>query len=92
MGKMKYNVGQKIYYRGDVANRPGWFKITEAIHDKYFKGYELKEIDGERLLRVPEYMISEIDKGNGSTRFVTEVAYKAYKEQQLQQLYKALQG
>jgi uncharacterized lipoprotein len=48
--------------------------------------------DGERLLRVPEYMISEIDKGNGSTRFVTEVAYKAYKEQQLQQLYKALQG
>lgn len=91
---MKYQVGQKIYYRGDMANRPGWFEISEAINNDYFQGYDLKEIgeneEKRTLKRIFECSISEIDKGNSSTRFVTEEAYKKLREQQQEQIEKML--
>ncbi len=88
---MEYKIGQKIYYRGDMANQPGWFEIVAIVNNGYCKGYDLKEIDGERIFKsIYENMIYDIDKGNGLTRFVTEEAYKAYREQQLKALQERL--
>jgi hypothetical protein len=83
----KYQIGQRIYYRGDMANREGWFEIV-AVYDRK---YDLQEINGDRLLRcIYECGISEVDKGNGSTRFVTEEAYKAYRNEQMKRLEESL--
>lgn len=88
---MKYKIGQKIYYRGDMANQPGWFEISEVIENPYFRGYDLKEIGGKgrTLKRIFESGISEVDKGHCGTRFVTEEAYKAYREQQIKAMREA---
>jgi len=85
---MKHQIGQKIYYRGDMANLPGWFQITEVIENDYFRGYVLKEIDGEgrTFARVFESMIHDVDLGHCGTRFVTEEAYKKFREEQLKKL------
>jgi hypothetical protein len=86
---MKYAIGQKIYYRGDMANQPGWFEIVRQ--DPKWGTYDLKEIDGDRLFRAMyECGISDIDKGHGGTRFVTEKAYKAFREQQMKALEQSL--
>jgi hypothetical protein len=81
----KYQTGQKIYYRGDMANCPGWFEITN--YNSSNQAYTLKEIDVEREIKmISEFMISEIDKGNGSTRFVTEKAFNEYQDKQVEKL------
>ena len=89
---MKYQLGQKIYYRGDMANHPGWFEISGIVNNKFCKGYDLKEIDGDRVFRnvYERGIMSELDKGNGSTRFVTETAYNTYREQQFKAFIKSL--
>ena len=86
---MKYAIRQKIYYRGDMANNPGWFEIVETYDNDYFKGYDLKESESDHsesriLKRIHECGISEIDKGNGQTRFVTEKAYQTFKNLQME--------
>lgn len=85
---MKYKIGQKIYYRGDMANQPGWFEITGI--DEKWGTYDLKEIDGEREINhLYECGISEVDEGHGGTRFVTEEAHKAYREHQIKAMREA---
>lgn len=85
---MKYKVGQKIYNRGDMANQPGWFVITKV--NEGWKSYDLKEIDGEREINhLYECGISEVDEGHCGTRFVTEEAYKARREQQIAAMQEA---
>ena len=89
----KYAVGQKIYYTGDMANRPGWFEITEAkeIERSNLSMYTLKEINGDREFKaVYEMGISDIYEGHCGIRFVTEEAYKAYREKQLQTLFESI--
>ena len=87
---MKYQLGQKIYYRGDMANHSGWFEISGMVNNQFCKGYDLEEIDGDRIFRsVYECGISEVDKGNGSTRFVTEETYNRFKEQQMKAFIKS---
>ena len=84
---MKFEKGQRIYNRGDMANPPGLFEITDIIADRFCIGYTLKELGGGReIKRLPEHCISEVDAGNGSTRFVTEKAHKEWREKQLQML------
>jgi len=57
-----------------MANSPAWYKIT----DTYNQMYDMEEIGGEGRIckRIYETMINDVDKMNGSTRFVTEEAYK----------------
>lgn len=79
----KYKIGQKIYNRGDMANQPGWFEVVNYENGNY----DLVEIDGDRKINsLFECAISEIDKGNGSTRFVTEKAYNEYQDKQAEKL------
>jgi hypothetical protein len=80
----KYPTGTKIYNRGDMANQPGWYVITGFISDEWGKFYTLTEIDGDRISeRITERTISDIDKGNGLTRFVTEEAYNTYRAESI---------
>jgi len=84
---VKYKVGQRIYYTGDIANQPGWFEVSAIVCNPYCKGYDLKELDGERTFRsVYEISISDRYEGHCGIRFVTEEAYKAYRERQIAQL------
>ena len=85
----KYSVGQKFYNRGDMANVPGWFIVESVEVSKFGVHYRMQEIDGERNIFIPEVCLSDVDKGNGSTRIVTEKAYTEYKEAQLAQLWQA---
>ena len=76
--KTKYQLGELIYYRGDMANHECWYKITGvSLPNKYSPmQYKLKEVGGEgRTTTIWESAISEVDNMNGSTRFVTEKAY-----------------
>ena len=82
--EMKYKVGQKIYYTGDTANHSGWFLITEATNDKWGKSYDMQEVEGElsegRTKRgIMEIGISDKYDGTGRYRFVTEEAFKTWR-------------
>lgn len=86
---MKYPINQKIYYTGDMANHPGWFKITEQRQagDYNPNMYTLTEIDGDRTFKaVFEIGIADIYEGRGGQRFVTAEAHEEYWEKQMQQL------
>ena len=82
-------IGTRVYNRGDMANLEHWGTITKIIPNKMF--YEEVEItpdpDADRgPYRVPTAMISNVDKGNGLTRIVTEEAYNKRYEAQMQKL------
>lgn len=86
---MKYSIGQKIYYTGDMANHSGWFKITEQRQAGEYSPnmYTLKEIGGNREFKaVFEMGIGDTYNGTCRTRFVTAEAHEEYWEKQKQQL------
>jgi outer membrane protein OmpA-like peptidoglycan-associated protein len=65
----------RIYYTGDVANQPGWFKQREI--DKFH--IELIEEGGNRRrFIVAPQQIGDKYKGHCNPRFVTEAAHEAY--------------
>lgn len=75
-----YEVGQEIYYTGDMANRDGWGKITKVEPCEWYKyKYTLEMADG-RVKHLTPYVIGEVYEGHAGTRFVTLEAYKAYKK------------
>lgn len=76
---LKYEIGQKIYFAGDMCNNNGWFIIINAQITKYGKEYDLKEIDGENreINAIMENSISDIYNGDYSKKFVTENAYNS---------------
>lgn len=86
---MKYTIGQKIYYTGDMANREGMFEIVSAENSRYGGNqYNLKEIKGDRMFRGTwETSIGDKHNGTCNPRFVTAEAYQAWREAQ----YEALQ-
>ena len=93
---LKFAVGQKIYYRGDMANAEGRFVITDAIDDKWGKRYTMQEI-GEReeprtIRAINECMIDTKDTGNGMTRFCTQEAHEEWRQKQVEKMNEFLQG
>lgn len=84
----KYEVGQKLYNRGDMANSPGWYVITKKVEPGKYNPmmYHIEEINGNRTNCIYEIGISDVDKGNGSTRIVTEKAYNELREKQIEAL------
>jgi len=83
---MKYQIGQKIYYTGDMANLPGNFEIESITENKYVSGYNLKEIDGENreFKTVFECSIVDVYRGPSGYRFVTKEAYEKYQQEQIE--------
>ena len=77
----KFDLNQVLYNHGDMANLPGWYKITEIKIDSWGINYKIEEINGERQSWIPEVYIHDIDKGNGSTRIVTKEAKEKLDEE-----------
>lgn len=67
--------GTEIYYRGDICNQEGFFKVDEIKVDDWGTHLRLVEIDGDRDFWIDEVMIHHRDEGHGGTRFVTRKAY-----------------
>lgn len=76
----------RIYYAGDMANDEGFGTIIKAYQDKWGSFYNILMDDGREINSLHTIAFSEIYKGHGGTRFVTEDAYNAYKEEMIQNL------
>lgn len=82
---MKFKAGQMIYYRGDVANNPGWFEIVSGDEGKFGVNYQMVEVmeagaeESPRSFDIGERLIDEVDKGHCGTKFVTKEAYDTYR-------------
>lgn len=78
---MKFTVGTRIYYTGDMANNEGFGTITNLDSDpQWGNSMTINMDDGRVMHRMPPVIFSPVYSGNGSTRFVTEEAYKAWRE------------
>ena len=78
-----YEIGTKIYYRGDIANEEGFGKITELISNKWGEYFSTRLEDGREQKSVPLFMMSDFDTGNGSTRFCTLTAYQKRRQKMI---------
>lgn len=89
--KVKLEVGTRIYYTGDMANNEGFGTITKKIPaGKYNQAcVETKLDDGRIQKMLPELLFSPKYSGNGSTRFVTEEAYRAWEQAFIDKLQKS---
>jgi len=81
-------IGTEIYYRGDMANNPGFGVITG--HGKNTVDIRLE--DGRIQRRIYVIMFSTIDTGDGLSRFVTKKAYFERREKQLAKLMQRIEG
>lgn len=79
---IELKVGDRIYYTGDMANRPGWFTVVALKADSYRHVELLEEGDDEpRHMFIPLSLFSAEYLGHCGTRFVTEAAYRRYYEE-----------
>lgn len=86
---MKYAIGQKIYYTGDMANHSGRFEIIHSNCSQFGGNqYDMKEMGGDRVFNgVWEIGIGDKYNGTCNPRFVTAESYGAWRKGQ----YEALQ-
>lgn len=67
----------RIYYTGDVANQPGWFRVVSEAPE--FGSVRVEEEDGDRRFVLHLFEIGDRYEGHHNPRFVTEAAYRAYR-------------
>ena len=79
---VKLDVGTRIFYTGDMANSDGFGVVTKKIPEGSYNSacVEIKMDDGREMKMLPELLFSPKYSGNGSTRFVTEKAYKEWRK------------
>lgn len=82
-------IGEKILNKGDMANRPHWLEVIGIEETKFGTDVKVKVIQGGEGVKQHGYvyaiqpcMIYDKDNGTYATRFVTERAYKEWKEEQ----------
>jgi len=81
--------GVKVFYGGDMANREDWGTVTAINSDRWGACVVVAWDSGRQsslsvALFSPEYL------GHGGTRFVTQAAYRLWREAQLSSLRRAL--
>ena len=81
-----FEIGQRIFNRGDMANIEHFGTITKIIKSKFRDSVEITPDKGSE--RKYSYIvgmnsISDIDNGNGSTRIVTIEAYNKRRNEQI---------
>jgi len=89
MNKETLKKGTRIYYGGDMANDEGFGTITNQETDKWGTTVDIKMDDG-RKFNVSVVIFSDEYLGHGGTRFVTEEAYKKFRQAQIERLEKSL--
>jgi len=91
MKKEDLKKGTRIYYNGDMANDEGLGVITEQKTDKWGTHVNIKMDDGRDINGLSIVMFSDEYLGHGGTRFVTEEAYKKYRQATIERLNKSLE-
>jgi hypothetical protein len=77
----KIEIGTRIYNRGDMCNPSHFGTVTRIFpNDRFGDQIEITPDEGTERgpYRITSAMVSTVDKGNGSTRIVTEAAYRAF--------------
>jgi len=80
MKKEDLKKGTRVFYGGDMANDEGLGVIMEQITDKWGTHVNIKMDDGRDINALSIAMFSDEYKGHGGTRFVTEKAYKDFRQ------------
>lgn len=81
--KSGLTVDTRIYYGGDMCNQSGFGTVTERMEATRYGGSQVHiAMDDGRRMWITETMFSDEYKGHGGTRFVTEVAYNAFRAAQ----------
>lgn len=88
MDKEKLEKGVRIYYTGDMANEEGFGIITSQQQDKFGVFVNLKMDDGREFNQLTPANFSDEYLGHCGTRFVTEEAYKKFRQAQIERLEK----
>jgi hypothetical protein len=84
--KMEITKGTRIYYGGDMANQEGFGTVVDVTTSRFGTNVKINMEDG-REINIDKIQISEKYSGNGSTRFVREVAYYEWREEQMKRLF-----
>lgn len=72
-------VGTRIYYTGDVANLPWWGTVVSHAE----VGLRIESNDLEHAAHVQHFNIGTLYEGHCNPRFVTEQAYKEWRERKI---------
>ena len=87
MARAKLTIGTRVYYTGDIANDDGFGVVTEIMPaTKYGPEVAVMHLDDGRELSTYAMSIEAIYNGHCGTKFVTEAAYKVYREAKLAEL------
>jgi len=70
-----------------MANQEGFGTVVDVTESRWGVNVKINMEDG-RDINIDKIMISEKYSGNGSTRFVREVAYYEWREEQMKRLFK----
>ena len=85
MKKEDLKKGTRIYYNGDMANEEGLGVITNQRTDDWGTIVDIKMDDG-REFNVPIGIFSDEYLGHGGTRFVTEEAYRDFRQAEIDKI------
>ncbi len=86
MNKEQLKKGTRIYYGGDMANDEGFGIITSQLTDKFGDFITVKMDDGRELRSLSIALFTEEYLGHGGTRWVTEEAYKKFRQAAIKKL------
>jgi hypothetical protein len=75
--------GTRIYYGGDMANEEGLGVIVEQATDAWGTWVDIKMDDGREINKLSIVAFSDEYKGHGGTRFVTEEAYRDFRQAEI---------
>jgi len=86
MHKDEFEVGMRIFYGGDMANREGFGTITEII-DRPVVGPRIRiAMDDGREKDVSPVLFSREYKGHGGTKFVLEQEYHRWRDEKFKRM------
>lgn len=83
MAKVELTIGTRVFNNGDMANCEHFGTIT-AIKGAYVEITADEGSDRTKPYSVPASMFCEKFLGHGGTRFVTEAAYKAWRQERME--------
>ncbi len=91
----KLTIGTRVYNGGDMANVDHFGTITAIKESKWGNNYEITpDADSDRTkpYSVPFCAFSPVYKGHGGTRFVTEAAFVAFREERIAEMQKSYEA
>lgn len=83
MDKKDLTKGTRIYYTGDMANEEGLGVITRQITDRFGTVVDIRMDDKRFFPSISVIAFSDKYLGHGGTRFVTEEAYRDFRQDQI---------